>query len=173
MEVIERDIEEFKTFIFPEYQKISCDISAQSTAVLKNSKRLLTALDKQGEIWHEEIETIIQKLKSYLGEFDSKHLALLKRQQDKITDTVSEITEYIINLKDSLISNDISTVSTYKSRNEEFKRLPPRLTIYLPRFSSYEINREQMYQQFGSLSFKTVEPCDYFGFRGPIHPPHT
>uniref|UniRef100_K1PYL4 Uncharacterized protein n=1 Tax=Magallana gigas TaxID=29159 RepID=K1PYL4_MAGGI len=84
MEVIERDIEEFKTFIFPEYQKISCDISAQSTAVLKNSKRLLTALDKQGEIWHEEIETIIQKLKSYL-----------------------------------------------------------------------------------------VEPCDYFGFRGPIHPPHT
>lgn len=173
MEVIERDIEEFKTFIFPEYQKISCDISAQSTAVLKNSKRLLTALDKQGEIWHEEIETIIQKLKSYLGEFDSKHLALLKRQQDKITDTVSEITEYIINLKDSLISNDISTVSTYKSRNEEFKRLPPRLTISLPRFSSYEINREQMYQQFGSLSFKKVEPCDYFGFRGPIHPPHT
>lgn len=34
-------------------------------------------------------------------------------------------------------------------------------------------NREQMYQQFGSLSFKIVEPCDYFGFRGPIHPPHT
>lgn len=169
MEVIERDIEEFKTFIFPEYR----DISAQSTAVLKNSKRLLTALDKQGKIWHEEIETIIQKLKSYLGEFDSKHLALLKRQQDKITNTVSEITEYIINLKDSLISNDISTVSTYKSRNEEFKRLPPRLTISLPRFSSYEINREQMYQQFGSLSFKTVESCDYFGFRGPIHPPHT
>lgn len=116
--------------------------------------------------WHEEIETIIQKLKSYLGEFDSKHLALLKRQQDKITDTISEITECIINLKESLISNDISTVSTYKSRNEEFKRLPPRLTISLPRFSSYEINREQMYQQFGCLSFKTVEPCHYFGFRG-------
>lgn len=91
--------------------------------------------------------------------YSIKHLALLKRQQDKITDTISEITECIINLKDSLISNDISTVATYTSRNEELKRLPPRLTIALPIFSSYEINREQMYQQFGSLSFKTVKPC--------------
>lgn len=65
---------------------------------------------------------------------ESKHLGELNKQESDITRTISDITQIIGDLNKVLDSNDVSLVSAYKSKNSEFRKLPPKLIISLPNF---------------------------------------
>ncbi|XP_065925845.1 tripartite motif-containing protein 2-like [Magallana gigas] len=154
---LQKDLQDFEKLIHPKYQEILSSISEQKADLKENSQKLTTAINKHGEDLHREIDTIIQELKSDYDEMDTKHLAVLNKQEDEIKHTISKITQTIADLKKLLDSNDVSRVSAYKSRNAEFRRLPPKLTVSLPSFTPQKINKEQLYQQFGSLSASSIK----------------
>nr|XP_034308092.1 E3 ubiquitin-protein ligase TRIM71-like [Crassostrea gigas] len=156
-EIIQKDLQELEKSIYSKYQEIASIIPVQKSALNENSQKLTTEIDKHGEDLHREINTIIRNMKSNVEETDTKHLAVLDKQEDEIKHTISEITQTITELKKLLDSNDVSRVSAYKSRNDEFRRLPPKLTVSLPSFTPQKINKEQLYQQFGSLSASSIK----------------
>ncbi|XP_065925896.1 E3 ubiquitin-protein ligase TRIM71-like [Magallana gigas] len=149
---LQRDLQELEKITYPKYQEIISCIPVQKADLNKNSDELATSLHKQGDIWHMEIDIIIKNLISNVETMESRHLDVLNKQEDEVTRTIAEITQSIDELKKLMNSKDVYLVSEYKSRNAEFRRLPPKLKVLFPNFMPKEIHREQLIEQFGSLS---------------------
>lgn len=154
---LQADLKELGNFIYPKYQEIASSFPVQKAALKRNAEELISAINEQGEDWHREIDNIVRKLKSDIKESESEHLAFLKEQEIGINHNISEIKQIIVELKKSLDSNDGCLISKYKSRNAEFRKLPPKLIISVPKFTSQKIVTEQLIQQFGSLSALSIK----------------
>ncbi|XP_078341051.1 uncharacterized protein LOC111108437 [Crassostrea virginica] len=156
-EIIKKDLQEIEKFIYPKHQEAASNIPVLRANARKHTQKLTTALKKQGETLHQEIDTIIQKMQSEIDDMDSKHLFVIDEQEKAINHTITEIEQTILDLRKLLDTSDVSLISEYKSRNEEFKKLPAQFQVTLPTFTPKEIKREQIYQQLGSLSKMAIK----------------
>lgn len=142
----------------------------QKADVMKNSERLITYLNDQGEVWQGDIDIIIRNLKSDLDKMESNHQDVLNKQEDEITSTMSEIRLIIAKLKKLLSSEDTYIFFEYKSTNAKFKKLNSKIRTSLPNLWLPLIYIDQLIGQFGSLSalsFTTKEQYTIVLVSGP------
>ncbi|XP_048766885.2 uncharacterized protein LOC125673955 [Ostrea edulis] len=153
---IQKDLEELENKIYPRYKEISSAVQNEKVEVEMNYGKLATTADQQGEFWHREVTAIVNKRKADIVETKTKHLSILDKQADEITHRMTEINHVILEMKNILDTNDISLTSTYKSRNDEFNKLPPKIKVTLPSLSTPTINTEILNEMFGSLTSLSV-----------------
>lgn len=158
--LLQRDLQDFEESISPEYQEIASDIPGQKVNLIKNSEIVIGDIDIYGDALHREIDIIINTMKSDLKETNEKYLSVLITQENEIERSMSEIEKTINNLKELLDSKNIYLVSSYNSRNAEFRTLPPKLSISLASFMPSEINKPLICQQVGSLSASSIKAIE-------------
>ncbi|XP_056022746.1 tripartite motif-containing protein 2-like [Ostrea edulis] len=154
---LQKDLEELEIRVYPKYEEIVSDIQTEKARLDTDYKKLAITADQHGEVWHREIDTIVSQRKSDIEEMKNKHMAILNKNIDEITQSITEIKQIILDLKTILSNNDVSQVSTYKSRNTaEFQRLPPKVLVTLPSFSPQKMKTDLLHQSFGSLSSLSI-----------------
>lgn len=149
---LQKDKEELDKLILPTYEAIVSNIPAQKGAFETNFQKLKLDVAKKGEEWHKEIDNIVNKLQSDIDEMASGQKTFLKKQEDEYARIINEIKGSIIDLTYKVSSNDFHCLSSYKSKNAKFKMLPPKPNVFLSSFTTNQINKEQLKQQFGFLS---------------------
>ncbi|XP_056008562.1 tripartite motif-containing protein 2-like [Ostrea edulis] len=151
-ESLQKDLEELESRIYPRYEEMASDVQTEKSELETKYGKLTTAADQQGEALHREVTAIVNQRKSDIQEMKNKHLSTLNKNTEEITQKMAELKQIISDLKSILKSNDVSLTSTYKSRNGEFRQLPPKVRVTLPSLSPQKINTEKLREMFGSLS---------------------
>lgn len=90
-EVFQRDLQELEKYIVSKYNSIASSIQLQKAELNKNYQKLITILNERGEVWHKEVDNLINNLKSDVDEMKHKHLAVLIKMEYEIKGTLSEI----------------------------------------------------------------------------------
>ena len=156
-EDIRRDLLELENSIYPRYQNVASSIPIQRVDVRENSKKLAAALKKQGEALHKEVDFLIQSMQFELDERNAQYLAAIDIEEDKNSNQIKEICRVIQNLKNLLETSDVSLVSKYKSRNEELRKMSPKVRISFPSFQPQTIKIEALLEQLRSLFLVPTE----------------
>uniref|UniRef100_A0A8W8JMB8 Tripartite motif-containing protein 2 n=1 Tax=Magallana gigas TaxID=29159 RepID=A0A8W8JMB8_MAGGI len=97
-------------------------------------------------------DAIVKILKANADKLESNARALLDKQEIEIQQSIAEIKQSIADVRKLLEHNDVVSVSAYKTRNNEFRRLPYKAMIPLPSIYPYKIDKEPIYKHFKSLS---------------------
>lgn len=88
-----------------------------------------------------KIESAIKTLKSDLDEVNSEKLDVSNKQREEIKHTLTEIKQSIADIERHLNSNDVNLISSFKSRDVELKKYPPKSIMTLPRFVPRKIKK--------------------------------
>ncbi|XP_056001564.1 uncharacterized protein LOC125654350 [Ostrea edulis] len=148
---ITKDSEEIENIISPTYEEMATDLETQITNLDGEYVKFTTVVTKHGEEWHKEIANVINKMKNEIEEMKTKHLEILKKHLDEIKQIQSLIEQSLITLKEMEESNEVSVTMEYRSKNKEFRKLPPKVRVSLPTFSPNTIDNKQLYKSLGSL----------------------
>lgn len=128
---IQKDLQELENTIFSQYQEIAINIPGQKSDFEKNSQKLKTIIDKNGEQWHKEIDNLIKKLKFDIDEMNSKHNAVLNKQESETERRIADIKQIKLEQKKLMESYDVGLVFAYKSRNTELKKIASKNNSFL------------------------------------------
>ncbi|XP_056007591.1 uncharacterized protein LOC125660884 [Ostrea edulis] len=150
-ESLQKDLDELETRIYPRYEEMASGVQTEKAELEANYEKLTTDADQHGEALHREITAIVNQRKSDIQEMKIKHLSTLNKNTEEITQKMAELKQIMSDLKSMLKSNDVSLTSTYKSRNSEFRTLPPKVRVTVPSLSAPKINKDQLNEMFGSL----------------------
>ncbi|XP_048760955.2 uncharacterized protein LOC125670063 [Ostrea edulis] len=158
MESLQKDLKELETRIYPRYEEMASGVQTEKSELQTNYGKLTTAADQQGEVLHRKITAIVNQRKSDIEEMKNKHMAALDKNADEITQRITELKNIIEDLKIILKTKSVSLASTYKSRNGEFRQLPPKVRVKLPSFSPSKINKDHLKHMIGSVSSLSITP---------------
>lgn len=147
-EALEIDLQELEECIYPKYQEIVSNITVQKTDMIDSFKKLRADIIEHKEGLQKKIDNTMTQLTSNSKKVEKELLDVLTKLEDESTKIISKIKKCISDIKLLLESNDVHLVTAYKSRNVEFRELPPKVNVTFPRYSPVEIYLMQNHHFF-------------------------
>lgn len=168
-EIIGKEKEEFLNFIYPYYEEVAIDLENQTANLDKEYEKLTTEIPKQGDLWHSEIDIIINKMKVEIGEIKVKHKDILQKHMNNIKQTQSLIKRTIIALEEFEKSNEVYSIIKYSSKIREFRKVLPKIKVSLPTFIPTQIDGTKLYSLFGHITpLSTVTEKNVLSLNQPV-----
>ncbi|XP_065938129.1 uncharacterized protein [Magallana gigas] len=151
-EIIEKDTEELVNTLSPTYEEIARDLENQLANLDGGYEKLTSAMSKQGEQWHREIDIVINKMKTEISEIKVKHRDILQKHLNEIKQIQSLIKQTLRAINEIEKSTEVSPTIAYSSKIRELSKLPLKIQVSLPTFIPKPIDHKKLYSLFGHIT---------------------
>ncbi|XP_061186790.1 NF-kappa-B essential modulator-like [Saccostrea echinata] len=137
---IEKETREIESTIILTFKKkqreieTSMDISKEKFDVLKKE------CEKERKVWHNEVDSVFNKLSSLVESMKNHHLATLKSYLSNLQDLIKDIINTTQKNKINVKSNKVSDIIRHKSKMQKYRNIPTCVTMTIP---SIETKREE------------------------------
>jgi regulator of replication initiation timing len=162
---MERDRKRLEDNTVPKYEDALSKLPALRESAWGRSSELMSSITKQGQIWHQEVDNIVNHIQAQIEKLTEKQLVILDRYEEELKALISKAKQSAIDLKKALNSKDFSFSFSYESKIIQFDKMYEPPEIKMPTFSPPKINTEELRQMFGSLEGKLKRMY----FQGGIH----
>ncbi|XP_078341693.1 uncharacterized protein LOC111107789 [Crassostrea virginica] len=148
---IQNDREELNNKIIPTYEEIVNELEMQIASLDGEYKKLTMEMSKQREEIHREVDNAFDQMEKEICEIKVKHHSLLQKHLDEIKQLQSLMQQTLNVLNEMEESNEVSSAIHYSSKNEEFRKLPPKVNVSISKFVPKPIDREELCRLIGKL----------------------
>nr|XP_022298983.1 uncharacterized protein LOC111107874 [Crassostrea virginica] len=150
-ERIGKDKEELDR-ISPTYEEIAIELENQIANLDGEYEKLTTEMSKQRGELHREIDNAINQMEEDIGEIKVKHHSILKEHLNEIKQVQSLMQKTLVSLDEIEESNEVSPAIHYSSTVDEFRKLPPKVNVSMPKFIPKQVAREEVSNLIGKLT---------------------
>lgn len=147
-----KDQSELSQTIYPTYQHIASDIQDIITQSKDGYEDLTKAITEHGEDLHQEINKLINTLKTKVNGMKEKQMRSLQKHLDEVNKKLSDIKDEIHLFGNVLDSNDISKLTSVEGNVDKFKKLPDKIVPSLPKFTPKKPPEDKFSELFGNVS---------------------
>nr|XP_022299154.1 uncharacterized protein LOC111107985 isoform X1 [Crassostrea virginica] len=149
---IQYDREELDDKIMQEYRETAIDLENKIANLDVEYKKLKTELSKQREEIHREVDNAVIQMEKEIDEIKVKHYSILQKHLDEIKQLQSLMQQPLHALNEMEESNEVSSIIQYSSKNEEFRKQPPKVHLSMPTFIPKQTEREELCRLIGKLT---------------------
>nr|XP_022299147.1 uncharacterized protein LOC111107981 [Crassostrea virginica] len=149
---IQYDREELDNKIMQVYKEIAIDLENKIANLDVEYKKLKTELSKQREEIHRDVDNAIHIMEKEIDEIKVKHHSILQQHLDEIKQLQSLMQQTLHALNEMEDSNEVTPTIHYSSKNEEFRKLPPKVHVSMPKFIPKQNEREEFCRLIGKLT---------------------
>lgn len=146
--VIRKNKNQLENKISPKYEEIVLDLENQLANFDGEYEKITTDISKIGELWHKEIDIIINKMKTEICDIKVKRRKILQEYLDEIKQKQSLINQTVFALGELEKSTEVSPTVEYSSKISEFSKIPPKFRASLPMFLPNQIDHKKLYVLF-------------------------
>jgi hypothetical protein len=133
---LEKETKEIESTIIPLYKKKNEETEAKISYVLAEFNEMGKEREEKRKFWHQEVDTIFDKFGSLMKSMKENLLAALKSHQSKLNSQIPGMTQTVQQNKEILKSNNVSAVTSYLSKLEEYRNMPADVDVKLPSLKS-------------------------------------
>lgn len=124
--------DEIETKLIPKYNKTDADLQEKLTETTAKFHKMEEEKEVLRKRWHQEVDTIFDKLGSSISLMKESNLESIKTQQKTIKDTTQDMVQTVQHNKLVLKTNRTSDVIEHKSNLNQFSNIITNIDIFTP-----------------------------------------
>ncbi|XP_056001475.1 uncharacterized protein LOC125654776 [Ostrea edulis] len=146
---LEKETKEIESTIIPQYQKKNEETESKLSILMAEFDELDKEKENHRKSWHQEVDTIFNHLGSLMKSIKENLLAALNSHQSKIKNQIPDMTHTVQQNKEILKSNNVSAVTNYKSKLEEYRNMPTDIDVKLPSLKTNTVQGRELSLELG------------------------
>ncbi|XP_062603329.1 E3 ubiquitin-protein ligase TRIM71-like [Saccostrea cucullata] len=121
---IENEIKETESTIIPKYEKKLKDTEGKISKIKAKFDELEKETEKHRQLWHQEVDTIFNKLGSLIKSMRENYLTHIESYQTKLNNLIPDVVHTVKQTNEILKANRVSEIICHKSKLEKYRNIP-------------------------------------------------